>query len=65
VAAVRSFATILSQVIQEAGLNPLSRIQLERMIDTVIADGGFRAAGKPPYPALDIKDGGCLLCDPS
>jgi RecB family exonuclease len=39
VAAVASFATTLSQVIQEAGLDPLPRVQLERMIDAVIADG--------------------------
>ena len=39
VAAVGGFATTLSQVIQEAGLDPLPRVQLERMIDAVIADG--------------------------
>lgn len=38
-AAVGGFATTLSQVIQEAGLDPISRVQLERMIDAVIADG--------------------------
>jgi ATP-dependent helicase/nuclease subunit B len=39
VAAVGGFATTLSLVIAEAGLDPVPRVQLERMIDAVIADG--------------------------
>lgn len=39
VAAVGVFATTLSQVIQDAGLDPVPRVQLERMIDAVVADG--------------------------
>jgi ATP-dependent helicase/nuclease subunit B len=39
VAAVGGFAVTLSQVVREAGLDPLPRVQLERMIDAVVADG--------------------------
>lgn len=39
VAAVGRFATTLSQVIRETGLDPLPRVQLERMIDAVVAEG--------------------------
>lgn len=39
VAAVGGFATTLSLVIAEAGLDPVPRVQLERMIDAVVADG--------------------------
>lgn len=39
ITAVGGFATTLSQVIAEAGLDPIPRTQLERMIDAVIADG--------------------------
>lgn len=39
VAAVGGFATTLSQVIQDAGLDQLPRVQLERMIDAVVAEG--------------------------
>ncbi len=39
VAAVGGFATTLSLVIAEAGLDPVPRIQLERMIDAVVAEG--------------------------
>lgn len=39
VVAVGGLATTLSQVIQEAGLDPLPRVQLERMIDAVVAEG--------------------------
>ena len=38
-AAVGGFATTLSLVIDEAGLDPVPRVQLERMIDAVVADG--------------------------
>ena len=39
VAAAGAFATTLSQVVLEAGIDPLPRVQLERMIDAVVADG--------------------------
>jgi len=39
VAAVGGFATTLSLVIAEAGLDLLPRVQLERMIDAVVAEG--------------------------
>lgn len=39
VAAVGGFAVTLSQVIEDAGLDPLARVQLERMIDAVVAEG--------------------------
>jgi RecB family exonuclease len=39
VAAAGAFATVLSRSIEEAGLDPVPRVQLERMIDAVLADG--------------------------
>lgn len=39
VAAVGGLATTLSLVIAEAGLDPVPRVQLERMIDAVVAEG--------------------------
>lgn len=39
VMAAGAFATTLSRVIDEAGLDPVPRVQLERMIDAVVADG--------------------------
>lgn len=39
VVAAGAFATTLSSVIDDAGLDPVPRVQLERMIDAVVADG--------------------------